>query len=57
MPRRLLARPWTEDEEKQLKQMAEASMKTSVIARKLRRPVGSVHSRRSKHYGSAVSAK
>ena len=57
MPRRLLARPWTEDEETQLKQMAEAGMKTSVIARKLRRRVGSVHSRRSKYYGSAVSAK
>jgi hypothetical protein len=33
--RRLLARPWTEDEVMRLRQMAEAGMKTSLIARKL----------------------
>jgi hypothetical protein len=33
--RRLLARPRTEDEVMRLRQMAEAGMKTSLIARKL----------------------
>jgi hypothetical protein len=43
--RRLLARPWTEDEENRLRQMAEAGMKTSIIARKLKRPVGSIYTK------------
>ncbi|MET4518212.1 hypothetical protein BjapCC829_46635 (plasmid) [Bradyrhizobium barranii] len=46
--RRLLARPWTEDEEKRLRQMAEAGMKTSLIARKLKRPVGSIYTKMAK---------
>jgi len=49
MPRRLLARPWTPAEEKQLRELVEAGLKTSAIARKLRRPLGSVHSRKSKY--------
>lgn len=48
MPRRLLARPWTPDDEKQLRELVEAGLKTSAIARKLRRPVGSVHTRKSR---------
>jgi hypothetical protein len=46
--RRLLARPWTEDEENRLRQMAEAGMKTSLIARKLKRPVASVYTKMAK---------
>jgi len=43
--RRLL----TEDEEKRLRQMAKAGMKTSLIARELiKRPVGSIYTKMSK---------
>lgn len=49
MPRKLLARPWTPAEEKQLRELVEAGLKKSAIARKLRRPLGSVHSRKSKY--------